>query len=374
MYRVLYVIDSLQTGGAEKSLLDIASRLQHVEPVVCHIYQNAFLKSHFEQCGIRVISLGISGPYNFIQATKALRKVIEQEQPDLVVATLLRSELISRWVCKRLKIPNVGTFVNDTYSPYEMKALSWSMRLKIGFFWILNALSARWCVAFLSNAESIKISNCKALHIEPEKVDVIYRGRRTDLFLFEKHTINPKAPRLLAVGRLLYRKGFHELVLAFQEYLKDYPHATLTIAGEGPYRTELERMISNNGIESHINLLGNSTSIPSLMQAHDIFVFPSHYEGFSGTLVEAMLSGIPIVASDIPMNKEAVEHGVTARLFQVQNVAALTAQLKTATLHEEDSLAMANQARAVAETRFAIDIIAGQHEAFYQKIIDLKKS
>ncbi|MCU0397129.1 MAG: glycosyltransferase, partial [Cyclobacteriaceae bacterium] len=179
---IAFLIDTLQTGGAEKSILAIASKLKLVQPVVCHIYQNDELKHHFNKSGIRVISLDVKGPYSFKEASNKLHSVLKQEKPDLVVATLLRSELISRWVCKRMNIPNVGTFVSDTYAPNALQTMSWLMCIKVRFFWLLNVLTARWCVAFLANSESIKQSNCNALYVSPHKVKVIYRGRTTDNF------------------------------------------------------------------------------------------------------------------------------------------------------------------------------------------------
>jgi hypothetical protein len=85
---------------------------------------------------------------------------------------------------------NIGTFVNDTYSDYEWNNLTYSMKAKVGFFWVINMLTARLCKGFLSNAESIKKSNCRALFIPASKVEVIYRGRRTDVFKF---SANPPA-------------------------------------------------------------------------------------------------------------------------------------------------------------------------------------
>src|SRR3982751_2212881 len=108
---ILFVIDSLQTGGAERSTLDIAARLQIFQPVVCHIYRNDFLKPEFERQGIPVVSLNLSGPYEFVKAYRALKAVLRQHKPAVVVATLLRSELIARMACRALGVPVVGTFV-----------------------------------------------------------------------------------------------------------------------------------------------------------------------------------------------------------------------------------------------------------------------
>jgi len=370
MHKILYVLDSLQTGGTEKSVLEITSRLNTVKPVVCNIYNNVFLKREFEKKGVKVISLNIQGDYNFFKAYKLLKKVLTEEKPDLVVASLLRSELISRVVCWQLNIPNIGTFVNDTYSKYELASISKIMLLKIRFFWMLNAVTAKLCTGFISNSESIKESNSKALFINPKKVKVIYRGRRGDLFKYSKQTWDNGKIRFLAVGRVIYRKGFSDICLAFKEFIQDYPESTLTIAGEGGYLTELQKIIGENGLSGNVNLVGNSNDIPGLMKEHHIFLFPSHYEGFSGVLIEAMFSGIPIIASAISMNMEAVENNVTALLFEPKNTSDIVRQMNWAVKNQDEVLDMGLRARKVAEDRFSIDNIVSQHESYYKFVLD----
>jgi glycosyltransferase involved in cell wall biosynthesis len=98
-------------------------------------------------------------------------------------------------------------------------------------------------------------------------------------------------------------------------------------------------------------------------------LFPSHYEGLSGTLIEAMLAGLPIIASDIEMNKEAVTHNETARLFEVKNSVSLFDNMVWAMRNREAVIQMAHRARQVAERRFDIDEIVRQHESYYQRII-----
>jgi glycosyltransferase involved in cell wall biosynthesis len=367
--KVLYIIDTLQIGGAEKSILDIASKLMAYQPVVCQLYQNDQLKEEFDRRGIEVIKLGIAERYNFISAYRALKRILKQEQPSLVVATLMRSELISRVACFLTGVTNIGTFVNDTYSDYEWNNLSVFMKVKVGFFWFINMLTARLCKGFLSNAESIKKSNCRALFIPASKVEVIYRGRRTDVFRFSADRFNTDRLRFLAVGRLLARKGYNELIHAFHQFHQTYPTATLSIAGDGPYRAHMSSLIAKFGLQDAVHMLGGVNNVPDLMATHDCLVFPSHYEGFSGTLIEAMLAGLPIIASDIEMNKEAVSHNETARLFRVMDSNDLLENMIWVRQHPREALDLAIRARKIAERRFDIEAIARQHESYYDRLI-----
>lgn len=368
MTKIIFAIDTLQTGGAEKSTLDIVSRLpRSITPIVVSFYNNLELKTSFDDAGIRTQNFQLKEKYAFAKGIKLFKQFCVEENPDLVVATLFRAEIISRIVCHQLKIKNIGTFVNDTYSRYELEDLSAFMKLKIGFFWVVNRWTANYCHRFLANSESIKSSNVKKMLLRSSDVDVIYRGRKISVFKFNSEgRFAQKEIHFLNVGRLLKRKGQYELIEAFAKFNKQYPESKLTIAGEGSFRPHLEALIDNLQMKEKVKLLGNVKCIPTLLKECDVFVFPSYYEGFSGALVEAMLAGAPILASDIPMNREAVKHLTTAFLFNVKNVESLEQALIFAATNKEIMKNMAKEARILAEERYDIDKIVQQHAELYK--------
>ncbi len=137
---------------------------------------------------------------------------------------------------------------------------------------------------------------------------------------------------------------------------------SLTIFGEGPYRRELERQVQNLGLEQKVRYPGQVADPSGVLGDFDCFVFPSWYEGFSGALVEAMLAGMPIIASDIPMNLEAVTHLQTALIFDVHNPGHLAEQLRFALANREVMQGLGVAAHASAVERFEIGKIANQYE------------
>lgn len=366
--KIIFAIDTLQTGGAEKSTLDIVSRLpKDIEPVVVSFYNKLELKRDFEKQGIRCVNFQLTGKYELKKALKLFKDFCIIEQPDLVVATLFRAEIITRIVCNKLKIKNIGTFVNDTYSKYELEDLSLLMKMKIGFFWFVNRWTAQYCYRFLANSESIKASNANNLLLQESDIDVIFRGRKVSNFEYQvTHRFSKEAIHFLNIGRLLKRKGQYELIEAFARFNEKVPNSRLSIAGEGGFRTQLEALIRKYNLEDKVKLLGNVKNVPALLSECDVFVFPSYYEGFSGALVEAMLAGAPIIASDISMNKEAVQHLETSYLFKVKDVAALEQGMMYAYENKEKMKDMAHKARMVAEEKYDIEKIAQQHAQLYR--------
>lgn len=188
----------------------------------------------------------------------------------------------------------------------------------------------------------------------------------------------------ISYGRLLERKGFQDAILAFSEVVKSHPDCTLTIFGEGPFRTRLESLIQDLGLQESVFLPGkltnpmdalihgyflnsvstsfNKASDHRLLTTANFYLFPSWYEGFSGALVEAMMAGLPIIASDISMNLEAVEDRKTALIFPVQDASALAEKMGWAIQHPQEMEQLGSHARIVAEGTFDIRLIAAQYE------------
>jgi glycosyltransferase involved in cell wall biosynthesis len=129
---------------------------------------------------------------------------------------------------------------------------------------------------------------------------------------------------IVSVGRLIKSKGFADLVNAFADVYKLYPEIKLTIYGEGDERSNLENLIESLKLESHVYLPGINTNINKVLELAELFVFPSHYEGFPNALCEAMAAGLPVIASDCSGNVDIVQDGINGRLCPVGDVKKLT--------------------------------------------------
>lgn len=373
MHKVLFVIDTLQTGGAEQSLFANVIRFKNIQPVVCHLYAGDLLKQRFTDHGIPVYSVGLKKKYGFVQAYQQLKAIVQKEQPDIIVAYLTRSELVARLVGRSTQIPVIGTFVSELYSDTYNTTLSVKAKMAVSFFKWANKTTARFCKGFVANSEVVKQTNARALGIDLNKVEVINRGRDSKEFRFQvPQTLSGKPPRFLNVGRLVPIKGQRDLVLAFKEFLPACPHAVLHIAGEGPARESLSALINELGLQSSVFLLGSRSDIPLLINEYDCFVFPSHSEGFSGAIVEAMFAGLPVLASDIPVNQEVIAHLETGYFFETGSVQSITQAL----LWYKDNIAVANtlaaNANEHARRNFELEKIAEKLENYLLNMIIVK--
>lgn len=374
--RVLYLLDTLEVGGAERSLLAIIPRVPHVDALVCHIYPGDRLRPEFEAAGVRVVSLNTRGKYAFGRATARVLHQVRAAKPDIIHAMLLRSEIVARVVSSVTGVPVIGSFVNDSYAP--LAGRSAARRAKLRCCQVIDAYSARCVRHFISNSEAIKRANCARLRIPLQRVTVVHRGRVPGEYLsadaasvaqvnseFRGH---PR-PWVLNVSRLLDRKGQRDLLRAFAIMRQTIPTARLLIAGEGPERPHLEALIRALGLDASVTLLGTRDDVAALLHLADVFVLPSYYEGHPGALTEAMFAGRPIVATDIEVHREVLANQDAARLVPPGDPVALARELAWMVTHADAAAALGRQAREIALARYDVAHVAARYHAVYEAVL-----
>jgi sugar transferase (PEP-CTERM/EpsH1 system associated) len=132
-----------------------------------------------------------------------------------------------------------------------------------------------------------------------------------------------EAPIIGTVGRLDPVKDQAGLIRAFATVRATHPEVLLVIAGDGPCRSDLQQVARTLGQADRVRLLGIRDDIPAVMAALDIFALPSLGEGISNTVLEAMATGLPVIATRVGGNSELVEDGVSGVLVSCQDHGAL---------------------------------------------------
>lgn len=364
----LFVLDTLEMGGTEKSILEITTRFSALRPVVLHLFRGDALKGEFTKWGVEVISLNLSSRFSFFRCVLAVRRAIKTIDPDVVISSLFFSDFYTRLAGIGLGKALVGTFVSQPYGSARLKLLPRFTRVKVRAYQVLDMITAVRCRHFLANSAAIADANARALFLPRNKVSVIYRGRDTGRFPVQ-HTRNSGTCDFVSVGRLIERKGHLELIRAFKGIADRYPHARLRLAGEGYFSATLVREVALLGLENQVTFLGLVDNIPELLYSADFFVFPSHYEGFSGAVVEAMMAGIPVLASDIPMTREAIVHLEDGFLFEAGSERHLAEGMAYFIGNRAKAVDMGRRAREKAFKLYDIRNIARQTEQFLLQLM-----
>lgn len=378
--KVLYVIDSFQIGGAEKSLLDITSNLSGAEVVVCGVYKRDDLLQEFIKRGINTYHLNINGKYNWRKAFKVLSKVVDREKPDIIHATLFRSCILSRFIGKKYKLPVINSIVSDSYGEERLSSMHPVRRVKHYYTFLLDKVTSGKVDLFISNSNAVKRSYSSRLGISESKVVTIYRGREAGKYIKSVNSekvrkdVSPQSNLeghfvFVCVGRLVESKGHLLLLQAFKQLSLKYPNTSLLIVGEGPFRRAIEEYISSNDLEANTILLGNRNDIPALLNISDAFVTSTYYEGLSGAIIEAMFSNLPIIASDIEPNLELVgdDRGWT---FKKGDWSELHDKMELLLHNNGDSKLKVENAFKFANLHLEISAVTKKYLDTYRNLID----
>lgn len=378
--KVLYLIDTLATGGAEKSLVDIAVNNPEVKSIFITIYNGDGLVSLLKQNSIEVHQLNNSFRYKFDTVVAQLLPLIDTIKPDIIHSTLFRSDIIARKIKKHRSILLVSSFVNNTYLNERYKKLTPIGKVKLFGCQMMDRLSAKRVDLFISNSATILETNCRALDIQKSKTKVIYRGRLSAKFeiisdeeiiaLKSKLKLKNSLKVLLNVSRLLDRKGQLDLLKSYAEVVKKHPDTMLLVAGEGAFRATLEKAIDDLQLKEKVVLLGNVDYIPLLLKMADIFIFPSHYEGLPGALIEAMMAEKIIICSDIGENKECVA-GTDAIFFKTHDIEELTSKINMILNNVKEYEPMAINAKKAAKSKFELSNVINQYNEAYQNLLGI---
>jgi len=139
--------------------------------------------------------------------------------------------------------------------------------------------------------------------------------------------------------------------------------------GEGAERRALEHRVVELGLGGGIQMPGGSDRVPLYLAAADLFVLPSHLEGMSNAILEAMASGLPVVAQAVGGNQELVEHGRCGVLCNVGDADAMGEAIARLTAHDDQRVAMGRAARARAEQIFSLEAMLARYADFYRHAV-----
>ena len=216
-----------------------------------------------------------------------------------------------------------------------------------------------------------------AIRVQPRKLHQIYNG--VDSAKFRPRAgprpeyAHPESIVFGSVGRMVEVKDYPTLTRAFIQLVHQQPEraalARLVIVGDGPARTTCLDLLQAAGLAHLAWLPGERHDIAEIMQALDVFVLPSKNEGISNTILEALASGLPVIATAVGGNVELVEAGVNGVLVQPGDVAGM-AQALLGYLDAPARIAEHGaNARREAEQRFSIPAMAAAYATVYDQTL-----
>ena len=212
------------------------------------------------------------------------------------------------------------------------------------------------------------------LDLAPEKITVIPNGVDAPIWQAAPRAVaHARAryagdgPMLGFAGRLVYEKGVQHVIHALPELRRRYPGLRLVVAGDGPYKPELQAEVSRLRLEQTVHFAGFvGNDLPATFAASDTVVVPSIYEPFGMVALEAAAAGAPLAVAATGGLNEIVEPGITGMTFPAQNPEALAHAVAGLLGDDEAARHMARRARTMVCTRYDWPGIAARTADIYR--------
>jgi glycosyltransferase involved in cell wall biosynthesis len=201
-----------------------------------------------------------------------------------------------------------------------------------------------------------------------DRVDVIPPGIESSWFQVERNPI--ASAQLLFWGRIEEEKGLPELFVALKSVAQKFANVKLTLVGEGNRLEEYKALVTDLGLADRVKFSGwlKNREIQTLAAKSSIGIFPSRIESFGLSVVEAMATGLPVIAARGGAVPENIEDGATGTLVPVNNSNALAEAITRALENPKSAETMAKAAKSVVEQKFSWDRAADSMVEIYKNI------
>jgi glycosyltransferase involved in cell wall biosynthesis len=357
--KLLLVTDEMEVGGSQRQITQLLLHLDQARfaPVLAYFRNPSHLLDQLSRGGIPTVLLPKRRPVD-ARFFLSLLRFLRRERFDVVHAFAFTAEL---WTAAALLLCPGTRLITSIRGEYESYGL---------LRWRLKRWITRRSYRVVSNSALAAAYAFRQMAMTDEKLCVVHNGvhRPPDEALCQPETLRPLKESgrwlLTFVGRLVRDKNLPCLLRAMHRLAARAPAVTLLIVGDGEDRVELERQARSLGLRA-VHFLGQRSDVEAVLSWSDAAVLPSFTEGLSNTLLEAMASGLPVVASRVGGNPEVVVSGETGLLFESDDDAALAARILD--LYEKPALAsrLGSRARDQVEMRFSVAGMVAQFERLY---------
>ncbi|MGE0609867.1 MAG: glycosyltransferase family 4 protein [Pirellulales bacterium] len=363
-HRVLQIIPSLDQSGAEKQLTLLAGGLprDEFEVHVCALTRGGPLQAALAEQGIPVTVIGKRFKFD-PSAWFRLRSHIGRLKPDLVQTWMFAANAYGRTAAWSAGVRRVAAS-ERCVDPWK----SWHQLA-------IDRRLARRTQAIVVNSTGVS-DFYQAQGLPAEKFVLIpngiapFRGpaARRDQLLADLGL--PGNARLLgAVGRLWPQKRVKHLLQAcdiLQNVRQDFH---LLVIGDGPLRDRLESYRDDLHLSGNVHFLGHRADVPQLLPALDMLLLASEFEGLPNVLMEAMAAGIPVVATDIPGNRDLVIHDQTGLLVPPDDRPAFASAILRLLENNDLAQRLGAAGRQRIESEFTVTRMIDRFASLYRKLL-----
>jgi sugar transferase (PEP-CTERM/EpsH1 system associated) len=369
--RIMHIVDSLGKGGLENGLVNLIQRLDpsRFEHTVCAIRKLGANAERLPADCVRVTCLGKKATNSRLQVP-ALARGIREFKPHIVHSRnwgAVEGVVAGRWVGSCAVVHSEHGLESDTSSSEPLRRRC------------LRRLAFEMADLVLSVSNQLRDFHSRRTGFPMHKIRVIHNGVDSSLF-FPNPAARAQVRRELGlaedefcigcVGNLLPVKDHLTLLEAISAADDTCKRWRLLIIGEGPERPKLEAFVNAHpNWNKNVCFLGSSQRVSELLNAMDVYVLSSVMEGISNSLLEAMATGLPVIATDVGGNPEVVVDQESGLLFPSRNFLLLAQHLVALRLRKEHRVQLGRQAMRRVQKEFSIDSMVQKYEQLYENLM-----
>jgi glycosyltransferase involved in cell wall biosynthesis len=365
LIRILHIIPTLVRGGAEKQLTLLASGLPKdvFDVHVAVLTHTGPLERSLAAAGVSTQVIGKRWKFDPFCYGR-LRRHIQALKPDIVHTWLFAANAYGRQAAASVGVRHIlaGERCVDPWKA------SWQL--------MIDRRLARCTERIVTNSAGVK-DFYTARGIPADKFVIIPNGvlpaAANDTIeraqLLAEIGLAEDARLIGTVGRLWPQKRVKDLIWAADLLKSTRDDTHLLIVGDGPQRARLERYRDQNEIGDRVHFLGERSDVPRLMPHFDVLWMASEYEGQSNAVLEAMMAGVPVIATDIPGNRDLVVDGETGYLVPMGDRFEFTR--RTHWILDDETLRrrLGEAGRQRVAEAFSVEQMVGRHAALYRELV-----
>ncbi|MGN7471311.1 glycosyltransferase [Brevibacillus sp. SAFN-007a] len=372
--RVLHVIGGGEFGGAEQHILNLVTTFpaEEVDVAVICFYDSLFAEK-LRAAGIHVIALHQFGRFD-IRLLQALRRTFLAFGPAIIHTHGIKANFFSRLAALGMNVPLLTTVHSSLRYDYT-GALAYaivSMMERSTRHWNRHYIAISGAIADVLREQGVKPSAISVIYngmdLSPYRQDQLRESDRSRLRA--EWNVPQDAFLFGTVARFVPVKGLPILLDAFHALVRDKRSAPyLVLIGDGSERPALEAKAEELGLSERVRFAGFRQDIPACLHAIDGFVHSSLYEGLGYTIIEAMASQVPVVASNVGGVKEFVYQERTGLVVEPNDPAALARAMERLWTSPQLRETMVQNALEKVESTFTIQQMTAQILSLYRKLL-----
>lgn len=365
-------------GGTRRHLLDLCRGLPRDRfdlHVVCSLERNPGFAEDLaplQGAGLEVSFLSLSReihPLRDWRGLQQLRRLVRQWRPDIVHGHSAKGGFLARLAASLT--PGPATVYNPHAFPFQMQVSASRRKLYLA----LERWAGRRTDRLIAVSTGERDLAVQYGLVPSERIALIPNGLRVEAYAdcSAREAVRAEwgvpADAILCgvVAALTAQKNVASLLRAAARVRQHAPRAQFVVIGEGPEREALEHLAGELGLGAACRFTGQRVDVPRLLPALEIFVLPSLWEGLPYALLEAGAAGLPVVATDIPGNRDLVREGETGWLAPPGDVEALAQRLGEA-VDDHDRARRGEGLRSLVRREYTLERMIAQHVALYEEL------